>query len=130
MANILIADDSNFIRNDLKNTLESNNHTVFEAEDGSQGVSVFETELTRIDVIICDINMPNLDGISMAKQIQQICQTRGFIMPPVFALTTETKPELKVEGKKAGVIAWIAKPFDGPKLLQAISTILKRIGKG
>jgi len=129
MAGILIADDSSFIREDLKKALQAAGHTVLEAEDGAAGVGVFEKQSQAVDVIVCDINMPNLDGVSMCRQIQSICEARQSPMPPVLALTTETKPELKAEGKKAGIVAWIPKPFDATKLNQAISTLLARKGK-
>jgi len=128
MAGILIADDSSFIREDLKRALQSNGHEVLEAEDGAAAVSVFEKRADVIQVIVCDINMPNLDGISMCRQIQTYCESKSIKMPPVFALTTETKPELKADGKKAGIVAWIPKPFDPVKLNQAVATVLARKG--
>jgi two-component system chemotaxis response regulator CheY len=129
MAGILIADDSSFIRDDLKKALQSAGHSVLEAEDGAAGVGVFEKQAESVEIIVCDINMPNLDGVSMCRQILGICESRKLPMPPVLALTTETKPELKAEGKKAGIVAWIPKPFDAAKLNQAISTLLARKGK-
>ena len=126
MAKILIADDSTFIRTDLKRALETAGHEVFEAEDGALGVSLFQQKESEIQLIICDINMPNLDGVSMSKQISALCADKARAVPPIFALTTETSPELKTEGKKAGIIAWIPKPFDPAKLLHAITTILAK----
>ncbi len=127
MANILIADDSQLIRQDLRIQLESLGHSVIEAEDGSIAVSLFLRERDRIDLVFSDINMPNLDGISFCRQVMVHCtENPGRAMPPVVALTTETKVELKAEGKKVGIVAWITKPFEADTVKTALQMIMQK----
>jgi len=129
MSVVLIADDSGFIREDLKNCLESLGHQVVEAIDGSDGVQKFTEHREQIDLIFSDINMPKLDGLGMCRQIQEYClKNPGKKMPPVLALTTETSLELKQEGKKLGVIAWLNKPFDRDTLKGVLDLVFKKFG--
>jgi two-component system, chemotaxis family, chemotaxis protein CheY len=73
-----------------------------------------------VALIICDVNMPNMDGITMCQKVHENPQTNKI---PIFMLTTEASPEMKAKGKEAGVIAWITKPFVPDKLLAAINKV-------
>lgn len=119
MPKILIVDDSETLRSQLRKSLETASYQVIEAFDGQNGLEVIEQN-KDIKLILCDVNMPRLDGLSM-------CQKVHVSLPklPIVMLTTEANPEMKAKGKEAGVIAWVTKPYDEAKLLQAVEKILK-----
>lgn len=80
------------------------------------------TAKTPIDLVISDYKMPGYDGLVM---LEHASKALGGKFPfPVFMLTTETSEKLKDDGKKVGIIAWIIKPFDETKLLNAIQRAL------
>jgi two-component system chemotaxis response regulator CheY len=119
MAKIMVVDDSETVRIEVKKAIESGGHSVVEAFDGVNGLEVLGKN-TDVALIICDVNMPNMDGIAMCQKVHANPQT-GKI--PIFMLTTEASPEMKAKGKEAGVIAWITKPFVQDKLLAAINKV-------
>jgi two-component system chemotaxis response regulator CheY len=122
MGTILIVDDSETLRMELKSVLQSGGHQVIEAVDGLDGVKKAETN-DGISLILADYNMPGLDGITMISKIKGISR---YANVPVGILTTESSKDLKAAGKDAGVIVWFVKPFDGERLLQAVDKILER----
>ncbi|MCX6128891.1 MAG: response regulator [Proteobacteria bacterium] len=122
MAKILIADDSETLRLELKEVLEHGAHTVVEAADGVEGLKLAEDE-HGIQLIISDYNMPGLDGITMVSKIKLIDRYKNV---PVGMLTTESSKDLKQAGKEAGVVVWIVKPFDPKRLLSIIDKILEK----
>ena len=103
MAKILIADDSETLRLELKEVLERGGHNVVEACDGADGLKKAE-ESHGVQLIISDYNMPGLDGITMIAKIKQIDR---YKLVPVGMLTTESSKELKQSGKEAGVVVWV-----------------------
>lgn len=116
---VLIVDDSVMIRQMVSFTLREAGFEVTEAENGQEG-------LTRIgehapDLIITDLNMPIMDGITLIRNARGLPSTR---YTPILMLTTESQAEKKLEGKTAGATGWIVKPFDPPKLLNVISKVL------
>ncbi len=119
MAKILIVDDSETVRSQLRKDLESHGHIVNEALDGLDGIQQLakhrETEL-----IICDVNMPRMDGLSMCGKINMDPDNANV---KVFMLTTEASADMKLKGKSAGVNAWITKPYILDKLLLAIQKV-------
>jgi len=120
MAHILVVDDSDTVRLEIANALKKANHDVIEAKDGRDGVHQCESE-KPIDLIITDLNMPELDGISMVKEIRKMAKRADT---PVFMLTTEASQELRADGKAAGVMVWIVKPFNAAKVLPAIDKVV------
>jgi two-component system chemotaxis response regulator CheY len=120
MAKILVVDDSEAIRNQLKKDLESAGHTVIEAGDGQDGINKLKAN-EGIQLILCDVNMPVMDGLSMCENIFAIEQYRSI---PKFMLTTEANAEMKAKAKAAGVTAWIVKPYVIDKLLTAIKKVV------
>jgi len=117
---ILIVDDSSSVRSVLKSTLVREGYDVEAAEDGTIGLN--KAQGNHFDLIISDVNMPNMDGITMVKEIKKLANMK-FI--PVCMLTTESEQSKISEGKAAGVKAWIVKPFDAPKLLTAVKTLVR-----
>lgn len=120
MAKILIVDDSELQRTQLKVVLQGAGHEVIEADDGSVGLDQLEKN-PGIQLIVCDVNMPVMDGMTMCIKISE---SGKYPKMPIFMLTTETSADLKERGKKAGVRAWIVKPFVNEKLLGAITKVL------
>ncbi|SMF08640.1 response regulator [Pseudobacteriovorax antillogorgiicola] len=121
MAKILIVDDSETLRDQLRDVIEKAGHQVVEGHHGRHGCEVAEAN-QDIDLIISDFNMPELDGISMIKRIKEQAQ---FKETPAFMLTTESTKELMQQGKEAGVMAWIVKPFDEEEIIEAIDAVLE-----
>jgi len=122
MAKILIADDSETLRTELREVLEGAGHDVVEAVDGTDGLRKAE-EAQGVQLIISDYNMPGLDGITMIRKIKEI-DRYGSV--PVGMLTTESSKELKATGKEAGVIVWFVKPFEPSRLLSTIDKVLEK----
>lgn len=120
MAKILIVDDSESLRGQLKKLLVSGGHSVVEGHDGKHGLDILKANPDS-RLIICDVNMPNMDGLTMCTKVKEVAALSGI---PIFMLTTESTDDLKEKGKKIGVKAWITKPFDDSKLLGAITKVL------
>jgi two-component system, chemotaxis family, chemotaxis protein CheY len=122
MPTILIVDDSETVREQVRTALSAAGFQIAEASDGLQGLEEVQRH-SDIKLIICDVNMPKMDGLTMCKRLQAL---PGSSKPPVFMLTTEADPDLKTQGKAAGVVAWITKPFSPDKLVAAVTKILSR----
>ncbi len=122
MASILVVDDSQMVRKKLRMALEEKGHTIFEAIDGLDGLSKVE-ENKGIQLLIADVNMPNMNGVDMCLKIRQDEKNANI---KIFILTAESSPEMKAKAKEAKITAWILKPYDIEKLLAAIDKILTR----
>ncbi len=122
MAKILIVDDSEAVRTQLRKDLELNGHTVNEAMDGLDGLTQIDNH-SDTELIICDVNMPRMDGLSMCSRV---CKDPKNSNVKVFMLTTEASAEMKARGKEAGVKAWITKPYILEKLLFAIDKVCQK----
>lgn len=120
MAKILAVDDSTSMRQMVSFTLKGAGHEVLEACDGREALSVAQSK-PGIDLVISDINMPNMDGISLIKQLRGIS---AFKFVPILMLTTESGLDKKNEGKSAGATGWIVKPFNPDQLLATIAKVL------
>ncbi|MFC3625314.1 response regulator [Vogesella amnigena] len=116
---ILIVDDSMSMRQTLAIALRAGGYEVTEAVDGKDALTKLDGR--KFNLIISDVNMPNLDGISFVKQAKLL---PAYRFTPVLMLTTEGDEKKKAEGKAAGVKAWIVKPFQPPLLLDAVSKLL------
>lgn len=109
---VLIIDDSKAIRDMVAFTLEPHGYRMVGAADGSEGLTKLRAENPAL--VITDLNMPVMNGIEFIRNARQDTAGAGV---PIVMLTTETKPELKAEGKAAGATGWINKPFDADMLL-------------
>ena len=116
---IMIVDDAAAIRATVSITLKSAGYTVLEARDGQDALQQLATQ--KAHLIISDINMPGMDGITLLKKLKEQAATR-FV--PVIMLTTEGAEETKARGKEAGAKAWIVKPFDPARLLDAVKKLV------
>ena len=122
MAKILIVEDSDSVRISLKNILTPDGHEVIEAANGLEALQRLE-ETQGFDVILCDINMPEMNGMEFIKEQ---CAHETYCDIPTVMCTTESHPRLTQEAKQTGVVrAWLMKPFK-PEILKAtIERILK-----
>jgi len=120
MDKILICDDSAAMRQMVKLTLNNTNYEVNEAENGLDALEL--AKIYQFDLIITDVNMPKLDGLSLVHELRALPQ---YQFKPILLLTTETDPKKKKTAKMAGATGWIIKPFDPDKLLAAIRKVLR-----
>lgn len=125
MANVLIVDDSETVRAQLRNDLDRCGHTAFEARNGLEGLQVLNAGEVKIDLIFCDVNMPEMDGLTMCREVHRNPLLNTI---PIFMLTTQTSPQMKAEGKASGVIAWVVKPYEKNKVMSGVAKVLARSG--
>lgn len=118
MAQILVVDDSSTVRNEVSNFLSSQGISVKTAIDGVDGLSKLNGD-AEIRLVICDVNMPNMDGLTMVEKVK----ASGKHLP-IIMLTTESSPDMKQRGKDAGVKGWIVKPFNGPAAIGGIKKLI------
>ncbi len=117
---ILILDDSASMRATVSIALGGAGYDVVEAKDGAEGLTKLSGQ--RFNLIISDLNMPGMDGITFLKKLKEHAALRYI---PVIMLTTESADDKKQQGKEAGAKAWIIKPFDPAKLLDAVSKLVQ-----
>ncbi len=117
---VLIVDDANSMRGLVAMTFKTNGYDVIEGSDGKDGLEKLKTS-TKVDLIVTDLNMPNMDGIQMITAIKALPQYK-FI--PIVMLTTESQDEKKEQGRIAGAKAWIVKPFKPDVLLGVVKKII------
>lgn len=122
MAKILVVDDSEHQRFQLRKDLEGGGHAVVEGVDGNDGLAKLEAN-PDVALILCDVNMPGMDGITMCSKVHASGKFPGV---PIFMLTSEASADLKNTAKQFGVRAWINKPHVAPKLLEAVQKVLKK----
>jgi two-component system, chemotaxis family, chemotaxis protein CheY len=101
-------------------TLKSAGHEVVSAADGVEGLAKASTG-APVDLVITDVNMPNMDGLTLVRELRRLPQYQGV---PLLVLTTEASAEKKQEGRAAGATGWIVKPFDPERLLATIDKVL------
>ena len=116
---ILCADDSASIRQMVPFTLQSAGYQPVTANDGSDALAKLDAE--RFAMVITDLNMPGLDGLSLIRKIRANPRHAGV---PIVMLTTESEESKKLEGKAAGATGWIVKPFDQARLLAAVKKLV------
>ena len=119
MRRILIVDDSVSIREMISETLRNCGFHVVEAEHGLDALEKLKVE--HIDLIVTDLNMPEMDGISLIQCVREQPATR---LTPILMLTTEGTKEKINQGKTAGATGWIMKPFDPDKLVGMVARVL------
>ncbi len=117
---ILIVDDSSSLRTVVKIALVRAGYEVLEAVDGRDGLAQLD-KAGRVNLIVSDVNMPNMDGIAFLSQVKQHPRHK---FTPVIMLTTEGQDAKKEQGRAAGAKAWIVKPFNPPQLLDAVSKLI------
>lgn len=116
---VLIVDDSSSMRQVVSIALKKEGYHVVTAQDGKDGVS--KVNLDKFDIIVSDLNMPNMNGIEFIKAVKQNANNK-FV--PIIMLTTESATDLKEQGRQAGAKAWLVKPFKAEQLVGAIKKIV------
>jgi len=119
MAKILAVDDARVIRDLVSAVLIENGHTVTTADDGVEGLEA--TRAQQFDMILSDINMPNMTGISMVSKVRRL---PGYEHIPIIMLTTESSDFKKDKAKKMGATGWLQKPFDPDRLMKAVNKLV------
>lgn len=119
MARILAVDDSAAMRQIVGVTLKGAGYEVITAEDGVEALDFARRE--TVDLVITDVNMPRMDGISLVRELRQLA---GYRLIPLLVLTTEASLEKKLEGKSAGATGWVVKPFNSERLLATVAKVL------
>lgn len=116
---ILAVDDSASVRLMVSFTLRQNGYRVIEAEDGRAGLARLNEE--EVDMVITDLNMPNMDGIGLIRGMRA---NPGSRFTPVIMLTTESHEARKHEARSAGATGWIVKPFRPEQLLAVVRKVI------
>ena len=114
---VLAIDDSETMLNMVKQTLEMGGYEVVTAKDGKDGVAKYSE--SSPDIIITDINMPVMDGITLIGEIRKLNSDI-----PIITLTTESEDQMKQKGFEAGANGWIVKPFRPAQFLDIVKQIL------
>lgn len=117
--NILIVDDSASLRQVVGIALKGAGYNVIEAVDGKDGLSRLGG--AKVHLIISDVNMPVMDGITFLKEIKKL---PAYRFTPVMMLTTESQEARKAEGQAAGAKAWMVKPFQPAQMLAAVAKLV------
>ena len=117
---IIVVDDSTTIRMSLKNSLEIAGMAVITASDGAIGLEKLKTG-PKPDLIITDINMPNMGGIEFIGKARAV---PGFRFIPILVLSTESMQAKRDEAKKLGATGWLVKPVGGADLIKIIKQVL------
>ncbi|TQV86718.1 response regulator [Aliikangiella coralliicola] len=119
MTKILAVDDSASMRQMVSFTLKSAGFDVSEASDGVEALKVAQSQ--AFDVVISDVNMPNMDGLTLVKELRALGNYR---FTPILMLTTESSSEKKQAGRAAGATGWIVKPFNPDQLLATVNKVV------
>jgi two-component system chemotaxis response regulator CheY len=101
-------------------TLTGAGHSVEQAGDGCEALAAARREV--FDLVVTDVNMPNMDGITLVQQLRALAE---YKFGPLLILTTEATIERKTQGKQAGATGWLVKPFNPEKLLAVISHVVR-----
>lgn len=115
---ILVVDDSASLRQVVNIALSGAGYKVIEACDGKDALAKLNGE--KINLVISDVNMPNMDGITFVKELKKLA---NYKFTPVIMLTTESQEGKKAEGQAAGAKAWVVKPFQPAQMLAAVSKL-------
>lgn len=115
----MIVDDSSSLRQVVGIALRQAGYQVLEAGDGKDALSKLTGQ--KVHMIISDVNMPNMDGITFVKAVKQL---PAYRFTPIAMLTTETADQKKKAGQDAGARAWVVKPFKPETLLGVVQKLV------
>ena len=116
---IMTVDDSASLRQMVSFTIKQAGYDVIEASDGQDALSKING--SQINMFITDMNMPNMDGIELIKNLRS---NSDYKFTPIIMLTTESQDTKKQEGRSAGATGWIVKPFQPEQLIAVIKKVL------
>lgn len=118
MKKVMTVDDSPTVRLALSTALNEAGYEVYEACDGNDALDQLNS--CQVDMLVTDLNMPNMDGIDLIRRVRQMPGNRFM---PIIMLTSESQPELKQKGKAAGASGWVTKPFQKDSLLAVVKMV-------
>jgi two-component system chemotaxis response regulator CheY len=116
----LVVDDSASIRQLLSFAIQDAGYDVLVAENGNEALA--RLAATKIDMVITDLNMPDMDGIELIRQLRGMPDHK---FTPIVMLTTEAQEEKKKQGRAAGASGWIVKPFSPEQLMNVVHKFVK-----
>ena len=116
---ILVVDDSLSMRQMVAHTLQQAGHAVREASNGREALTA--ARAARVDLVVTDVNMPEMDGISLVRALRA---EPSYKYTPILVLTTESGDAKKQEGKAAGATGWLVKPFSPDQLLKVVAKVM------
>lgn len=117
---VLVVDDSSTMRQMVTYTLTGAGFHVVEAGNGKEALAKVSGG-TKPDLVVTDLNMPELDGIGLIKEIRKLAALK---FTPILMLTTESAEDKKKEGQAAGATGWIVKPFNPEQMLKVVQKVL------
>jgi two-component system chemotaxis response regulator CheY len=118
---ILVVDDSGTVRQQVSMALKQAGFAIVEAADGQEALAAIASN-RAIDMVVCDVNMPNLNGLEMVEKVKSNPEHKAL---PILMLTTEGQPSMIRRAKEAGAVGWIVKPFDANQLVQTAKHLTK-----
>ena len=118
-ASILIVDDSASLRMAIRIALTGAGYSVTEAGDGLDGLA--KAAAAKFDMIVTDLNMPNMDGLAMIRELRSQPAQAGV---PIIFLTTESDAGMKAQAREAGATGWLVKPFVPEQLIKIVKKVL------
>ncbi|MEV4641783.1 response regulator [Actinoplanes sp. NPDC049548] len=116
---ILIVDDSASVRQVVSIALKGAGYDVIAGVDGKDALTKLNGQ--RIHLIISDVNMPNMDGITFVSEARKL---PAYKFTPIIMLTTESQEEKKRQAQAAGAKAWVTKPFQPEQMLNAVAKLI------
>jgi two-component system chemotaxis response regulator CheY len=116
---ILIVDDSASVRQVVSIALKGAGYEVITANDGKDALTKMTGQ--RIHLIISDVNMPNMDGITFVAEAKKL---PAYKFTPIIMLTTESQEDKKKQAQAAGAKAWVTKPFQPEQMLSAVAKLV------
>lgn len=116
---ILIVDDASILRVLLRLVLTRAGYDVVEARDGREALDCLHDR--QVDLLLCDINMPNMDGFSLLKALRGNAR---HARTPVVMLTSESGADMKRLGRALGAQAWVVKPIHPDQVLSLVARLL------
>jgi two-component system chemotaxis response regulator CheY len=122
-SHVLIVDDSPSIRRMIERSLSSAGFEVTACESADEAIAV--ATAARVDAVISDLNMPDMDGLALTRRLRTISNTASC---PILILTTESSAARKQQAKEAGANGWVMKPFQEETLVRALRSVCQRAG--
>ncbi|MFK8068307.1 MAG: response regulator [Gammaproteobacteria bacterium] len=122
MAKILAVDDSKLMRELVSASLTTQGHEIVTANDGQEALDYAVNN--SVDLVITDVNMPNLNGINLLKKLRKLA---NYSETPILMLTTEDAQYRKDKARTMGANGWLTKPFDPPRLQTAVEKLLGKV---
>ena len=120
-ASILTVDDSASVRMAMRIALSGAGYAVTEAGDGADGIA--KLQAGRFDMVVTDLNMPRMDGLTMIRELRRLPGCAGI---PVIFVTTESDDAIKAQAKAAGATGWLVKPFQPDQIVRVAKKVLGR----